>query len=210
MSEFLELFPILVYRKEISENKKQFDSIQNEIENKIDLGYEYRFSGGVGNSPYFSKDCKPESSAPNDSNVIESFHLHSFSHMIHQEVNSFQNGKDTIIPIELKASWFVKCNKNSSALLAHQHSSIYSFSYYYKVNSCPGGEIVFHPPSSIMSWLSNHDEKTNNYFIKPNEGTLLIFPSVLHHSINQFSDVNNSVSDDEPLRITLAGEFRFG
>ena len=53
MSEFLKLFPICVYRKEISENKKQFNSIQSEIENKINLGYEYR-SSTAGNSPYLS------------------------------------------------------------------------------------------------------------------------------------------------------------
>jgi hypothetical protein len=208
MSEFLKLFPILVYRKEISENKTQFDSIQNEIKNKIDLGYEYKSSSGIGNSPYFSKDHEDKKShAPTDSNIIESFRLHSFSNMIYQELNNFQENENPTIPVELKSSWFVKCYKNSSALLAHQHDSIYSFSYYYKVNSCSGGEIVFHPPLSIMSWLCR---KTDNYSIKPKEGTLLIFPSILHHSINQFSNVNDSVSEDDPLRITLAGEFKFG
>ena len=94
MSEFLELFPILVYRKEISENKKQFDSIQNEIQNKINLGHEYKSSSGVGNSPYFLKDCQTKTSAPNDSNVIEGFRLHSFSNMIHQELTNFQESEN--------------------------------------------------------------------------------------------------------------------
>ena len=81
-------------------------------------------------------------------------------------------------------------NKKNTFNLRHSHpNSLLSAAYYVKAND-QSGEIKFfdpkdaktmrHPEISIYNDLS-----TNTVKIKPEEGKLLIFPSYIHHAVEE-------------------------
>jgi len=115
----------------------------------------------------------------------------------------------SFIDLEYQNSW-ININGPGSYNARHMHAgSIYSGVYYVKVPEGDCGKLIFHRNDDAEYYLNSlpprDDDFANvykyiNHPAPPSEGTLLLFPSWLHHSVSQ----NNTDED----RISVS--FNFG
>ena len=102
----------------------------------------------------------------------------------HATLFSFQKNKQRVINM-----WF-NINRYKDYNSEHTHPfSVYSGSYYIKTPKNSGSLNFLHPSYDILGWWSNiSDEHSSSYYhtnnwIEPQEGTLVLFPSWLHHRV---------------------------
>ena len=103
--------------------------------------------------------------------------------------------------LKITEMWSI-INPTNASNARHIHSNNFiSAAYYVKApENC--GDIIFHDPRSanvIRSPIINTVNKLNStiFSVTPKEGLLVLFPSYLHHS------VNNNKSDEERIVISF-------
>ena len=101
---------------------------------------------------------------------------------------------------EITSSWSTKTNTKESSLVHFHANNMYSAVYYNKVNNNMG-KLLFHN-FATSSYELEIDKYTpynsKSYLIKPENMTLIIFPSHLYHSI-----LKNNI-DNEEIRYSIA------
>lgn len=91
--------------------------------------------------------------------------------------------------IRISNMWSVVNSKNSFNIRHNHPNSIFSAAYYVKTQENAGNikffdpkevKVMYHPKIKTQNEFSSHIVK-----IKPEEGKLLLFPSYLHHSVEE-------------------------
>ena len=102
---------------------------------------------------------------------------------------------------KITSMWSI-INKKEASNARHIHGNNFiSAAYYVKApNNC--GKIVFYDPRSAPVFNSPDNKGANNlnsnaHSIEPKEGLLVLFPSYLHHS------VENNMSEDERIVVSF-------
>ena len=104
------------------------------------------------------------------------------------------------IPV-LSGYWFNVNPKYSWNIIHHHPFSLMSVVLYVRVPE-NSGNIVFSRQDLLSHYIipsEINDNNLANYWIKPLQGTLLVFPSYMSHHVEQ-----NLSEDEDPTRISIA------
>ena len=103
--------------------------------------------------------------------------------------------------LNIQAMWAVVNEKNSFNIRHNHPNSYFSAAYYVRTNE-NAGQIKFFDPKEVKTMYSprikiSTEFSTNVVKIKPEEGKLLLFPSYLHHSVEE------NLSDEDRIVISF-------
>lgn len=133
--------------------------------------------------------------------------LLSLKKQIEQEIINFTGDYlkvDNNIKFEITTSWINKHIPGDHAQMHHHANSIFSGVYYIKQPENGGNFVIHDNPMTpnictktvLLNYKEVNDVNTDQYQIKPKDGLIIMFPSFLHHS------VENNQSNEE--RYSLA------
>ncbi|MDC0356793.1 TIGR02466 family protein [Candidatus Pelagibacter sp.] len=188
------LFPTPVFECKINDYKKlnfELAKYINELRKKDNKGLKASNAGGGWHSPFF---------LISETDVIKKFatKIYPFIYEIATEHYSWNCTPDKI---KITGMWSV-INKKNSYNVRHFHPNCnLSAAYYVKAKkNC--GKIKFFDPTDQKAMQSPFKKKLNILSSEvadftPEEGDLLIFPSYLHHSVEQ------NLSEDERIVISF-------
>ncbi len=109
--------------------------------------------------------------------------------------------------MEITGMWTI-INTKSARNERHIHSNNFISAAYYVKAPENAGDILFHDPREVNVIRKPNTKQANKlnaqiFNIKPKEGLLVLFPSYLHHSVNE------NLSDQERVVISFNIDIKF-
>ena len=187
------IFPVPVFEFQIpnhEETNKELKSYINELRKKDPTGLEISNAGGW-HSPNFDIE---------NTLSVKKFFLKIKDPMM--EIFNDKMGWDcNLEQIRISSMWSVINSKNSFNIRHNHPNSYFSAAYYVKTQK-NAGEIKFFDPKEVKTMfhpkIKNQNEFSSNIVkIKPEEGKLLLFPSYLHHAVEE------NLSEEERIVISF-------
>ena len=185
-----KIFPVPVFECQIDDYVK----INKELEKYI---YKLKKSDPKGTNKsnaggWHSSDFVIQDNAP-----IQNF-ISKFNNLL-PDIFINQMGVDK--KLKILNMWSVVNGKNTFNTKHNHPNSYFSSAYYVKTNE-NSGHIKFFDPKEVKTMYSPGIGKLNEFStnivrIKPEEGKLLLFPSYLHHSVEE------NVSDEDRIVISF-------
>jgi uncharacterized protein (TIGR02466 family) len=175
------LFSQVVYQSILNDiDEKELLNIKNILEKE-----DYNFSGNK-NDPNI-KDKVSNSGASNDLKILNKIELKPLKDRILSEFNYFKN---EILKYEknkfvVTTSWSTKTNPGEESDWHNHHNCYYSGVFYINTDN-NSGDIVFENFADkrfLLTPSSYNLYNATSYFIKPQNGTVIFFPSHLYHRI---------------------------
>ena len=166
------LFPTKIYQAEVD----NYDAIQLEISNIWDK-LQFNYNDDWGKTHKLSN-------IKLDSDVIIDMqlntlgkeimrHLIKYSAELSFDVNSYGFAV---------TSWFTSFGEGDYAHI-HNHGHAHISGCYYYNTSGEDGDIFFETPNQLAATSLVYKNTTERYFVKPKNGTLLLFPGWLNHGV---------------------------
>jgi uncharacterized protein (TIGR02466 family) len=188
-----KIFPVPVFEFQIPEHKKTNLALEKYIynlKNEDPEGLKISNAGG-----WHSKNFEIEKSLP-----VKNF-LSKIKNILPDIFENHMGWGCSLENINISAMWSV-INEKNSFNIRHNHPNCYfSAAYYVKTNS-NAGRIKFFDPKEVKTMfypkIKQHNEFSSNIVhIQPEEGKLLLFPSYLHHSVEE------NLSDEDRIVISF-------
>ena len=109
--------------------------------------------------------------------------------------------------IKITSMWSI-INMKEALNERHIHGNNYISAAYYVKAPENAGDILFHDPREVNVIRKPNTKQANQlnaqiFNIKPKEGLLVLFPSYLHHSVNE------NLSDQERVVISFNIDIKF-
>jgi uncharacterized protein (TIGR02466 family) len=188
-----KLFPVPVFECQIENH----ELINTELEKYI---YELKKNDSKGQSRsnvggWHSPDFIIEDNVP-----VQSF-IAKFNNLL-PKIFINQMGIDKkLTNIKILNMWSMVNGKNTFNTKHNHPNSYFSAVYYIKINK-DSGHIKFFDPKEVKTMYFKAVGKLNEFStnilkIKPEEGKLLLFPSYLHHSVEE------NLSDEDRIAISF-------
>lgn len=188
-----KIFPVPVFELQIPSHKETNEELKGyiyELRTKDPIGLEISNAGGW-HSPNFDIE---------NTLVVKKFFLKIKDPMM--EIFNEKMGWDCKLEqIRISNMWSVINSKNSFNIRHNHPNSYFSAAYYVKTQN-NAGEIKFFDPKEVKTMfhpkINNQNEFSSNIVkIKPEEGKLLLFPSYLHHAVEE------NLSEEERIVISF-------
>ena len=188
------MFPTPLFECSIQGHKElnlELTKYIHKLRENDEVGLDKSNSGGGWHSPFFEIS---------KSEILKKFVLKIFP-FIHDITTKQYNWNCTPDKIRINSMWSVVNQKNSFNLRHFHPNCNLSAAYYVKAKEkC--GNIKFYDPIDQKSMQSPNKKELNDLSsevitVVPNEGDLLIFPSYLHHSVEE------NLSEDERIVISF-------
>ena len=177
-----KLFPTPIFEcklEKYEELNTELEKYIYELKNKDEKGLKLSNGGGGWHSPYFDIG---------KNEIVKKF-LNALSPHLLEIITKDYGWKCTPDQIRFEGMWSV-INKKNSYNIRHFHPNCHlSAAYYVKAKeNC--GKIKFFEPLDQKLMKTPSKNKTTELSAEvvnftPNEGDLLIFPSYLHHSVDE-------------------------
>lgn len=188
------LFPTPIFECRIDDYKEinlELEKYIHELRDKDNKGLKLSNAGGGWHSPYFKIS---------EVDILRKFvkKVFPFIYKITKDHYAWNCAPDKI---SIVGMWSIINSKNSYNQRHFHPNCNLSAAYYVKVREkC--GEIKFFDPIDQKVMQAPHKTKETNFSAEvikftPNEGDLLIFPSYLHHSVEE------NKSDEERIVISF-------
>lgn len=188
-----KIFPVPVFEFQISKYEETNEELKfyiNELRKKDPKGLDISNAGGW-HSPNFDIENSP---------VLKKFFLKIRFPMM--EIFNEKMGWDCNLgQIKISNMWSVINSKNSFNIRHNHPNSYFSAAYYVKTQK-NAGEIKFFDPKEVKTMFHpkikiQNEFSSNIIKIKPEEGKLLLFPSYLHHAVEE------NLSNEERIVISF-------
>jgi len=188
-----KIFPVPVFEYQIENH----ELINTELEKYI---YELKKNDPKGKNKSNAGGWHSDDFIIEDNVPIQNF-ISKFNNLL-PKIFINQMGIDKkLTNIKILNMWSVVNGKNTFNTKHNHPNSYFSAAYYIKTNE-DSGHIKFFDPKEVKTMYSPalgelNDLSTNIVRIKPEEGKLLLFPSYLHHAVEE------NISDEDRIVISF-------
>ena len=188
-----KIFPVPVFECQIENHElinAELEKYIYELKKNDPKGVSKSNAGGWHSDDFIIEDNVP----------IQNF-ISKFNNLL-PKIFINQMGVDKkLTNIKILNMWSVVNGKNTFNTKHTHPNSYFSSAYYIKANE-DSGHIKFFDPKEVKTMYSPtlgelNDLSTNIVRIKPEEGKLLLFPSYLHHAVEE------NISDEDRIVISF-------
>jgi uncharacterized protein (TIGR02466 family) len=188
-----KFFPVPVFEQKLEDYKilnNELEKFIYDLKKKNPDGQKKSNAGGW-HSPFFNIQ---------ETDVLKKF-VRSFQNSLHKIMSDHMGWQINKEKIKILDMWSIINSKNTFNLQHNHPNSLLSAAYYVKASKNSGKikffdpkemKTMYHPPIKSFNEISAEIIK-----LEPEEGKLLLFPSYLHHAVEE------NLSDDDRIVISF-------